>query len=365
MCGQSVPARGSKQDIFSFQNIYRAYLACRENKRSTANALKFEIEAEENILCLEKELKSKTYHPSRSILFTTEKPKRREIFAADFRDRVIHHLLVEQLERIWEPAFIHDSYACRIDKGTHKAVERLQTFLRRATANGKRRAYFLQLDIKDFFTSIDKELLFTIIQRKVRNPDILWLTRVVLFWDCTKSYILRGKPASLNQIPANKSLFGKDNKQGLPIGNLTSQFFANIYLNELDQFVKHTLKCRHYVRYVDDFVLLSQDRDELIQWRGEIEQFVRERLNLKLHPVRHKLLPVSNGIDFLGYIVRHNYKLVRRRVVNNLKVKIAAFKRAKVKDWEKFKDIIAAYIGHLKWADSFNLRKKLFNGLAV
>lgn len=364
MCVPCVPARGSKQDIFSFQNIYRAYLACRENKRGTINALKFEIEAEENIIGLEKELKSRTYHPSRSILFTTEKPKRREIFAADFRDRVVHHLLVEHLERIWEPVFIHDSYACRINKGTHKAAQRLQTFLRRITSNGRTRAYFLQLDIKDFFISIDKELLFTIIQRKVSNPDILWLTRKVLFWDCTKSFILRGNPAAIKNIPANKSLFGKENKCGVPIGNLTSQFFANVYLNELDQYVKHSLKCRYYVRYVDDFVLLSRDQNELILWRGLIDKFVREQLNLTLHPVRRKLLPVSNGIDFLGYIIRHNYMLVRRRVVNNLKAKIKAFKQSKVKDWKKFKDVIASYIGHLKWANSFKLRQKLFSGIS-
>ena len=363
MCVPFVPARGSKQDIFSFPDIYRAYLSCRKNKRSTINALKFEIEAEENILRLEKELKSKSYHPSRSILFTTQKPKLREIFAADFRDRVVHHLLIQQLEKIWEPIFIHDSYACRIGKGTHKAALRLQTFLRRITNNGRARAYFLQLDIKDFFTSIDKELLFTIIQRKVRNSDILWLTRVVLFWDCTKSYILRGSNAAIKHIPANKSLFGKENQRGLPIGNLTSQVFANIYLNELDQFVKHTLKCRHYVRYVDDFVLLSQNKDELVYWQGAIDRFVQDRLSIVLHPVRRKLLPVSNGIDFLGYVIRHNYILVRRRVVNNLKTQIKAFKQAKVKDWKKFQDTIASYIGHLKWANSFKLRSKLLKGL--
>jgi RNA-directed DNA polymerase len=354
-----VPARGSETDIFSFRNIYRAYLSCRKNKRNTINALKFEINAEENILSLEKELKSRSYHPSRSILFATQKPKLREIFAADFRDRVVHHLLIEQLEKLWEPIFIHDSYACRIGKGTHKAVLRLQTFLRRITKNGRTRAYFLQLDIKDFFTSIDKDLLFSMIKRRINNPDILWLARVVIFWDCTDSYVLRGRRSNIQHVPANKSLFGKENKRGVPIGNLTSQFFANIYLNELDQFVKHTLKCRHYVRYVDDFVLLSRDREELVRWRNAIDQFVRERLKITLHPVRRKLLPVSNGIDFLGYIVRPGYILVRRRVVNNLKVKIKAFKQSKSKDWNKFRDTIASYLGHFKWANSFKLQDKL------
>ena len=363
MCVPFVPARGSKQDVFSFQNIYRAYLKCRKNKRNTINALKFEIEAEENIMRLERELKSRIYHPSRSILFAARKPKLREIFAADFRDRIVHHLLIEQLERIWEPAFIHDSFACRINKGTHKAALRLQTFLRRITLNGRTRAYFLQLDIKDFFTSIDKHILFNILIRKIHNPDIIWLIREVLFWDCTSSYILRGSESILKHIPASKSLFGKENMRGLPIGNLTSQFFANVYLNELDQFVKHTLKAPYYVRYVDDFVLLSRDRGELIRLRAQIEQFVQERLNIKLHPVRRKLLPVLNGIDFLGYIVRHNYILVRHRVVNNLKAKIKIFRQTKIKEWKKFQDTVASYLGHFKWANSFRLQNKILKGL--
>jgi len=138
-------------DIFSFGNIYRCYLACRRNKRNTINALRFEINAEENILKLEREFKNRTYRPSRSILFASRKPKLREIFAADFRDRVVHHVLVDYLERIYEPIFIHDSYACRKEKGTHTAAKRLQRFTRQVTKNGNIRAYYLQLDIKDFF----------------------------------------------------------------------------------------------------------------------------------------------------------------------------------------------------------------------
>ena len=154
------------KDIFSFGNIHRCYLACRKNKRNTVNALKFEINAEENLLKLEKELKHKTYRPSRSILFATRKPKLREIFAADFRDRVVHHVLVDYLERIWEKIFIHDSYACRKDRGTHKAVMRLRDFLRKISRSGKRKAYYLQLDIKDFFTAIDKDILFGMIKKE-------------------------------------------------------------------------------------------------------------------------------------------------------------------------------------------------------
>ncbi|HOX55185.1 MAG TPA: reverse transcriptase/maturase family protein [Candidatus Omnitrophota bacterium] len=355
LCGS---ASGLQESIFSFENIYQRYLNCRRKKRNTFNALRFEINAEENLFKLERELKDKTYHPSRSILFAAKKPKLREIFAADFRDRVVHHILVKELEKVWEPIFVHDSYACRLGKGTHKAVIRLQKFLRQLTQNGNIRAYYLQLDIKDFFTSIDKDILFTLIKAKVNTPEILWLTEKILFWDCTTSYVCKGDDMLLSNIPANKSLFGKQNLRGLPIGNLTSQFFANIYLNVLDQFIKHTLKAHYYLRYVDDFVLLSRDKEELIDWQGKIEGFLKEELGLHLHPKRRKLQAVSNGINFLGYIIRPQYILVRRRVINNLKTKLREFKHCP----EKLRQSISSYLGHFQWANSYRLIEKL--GLA-
>lgn len=361
MYDRFAPANGLEDNVFSYRNIYRAYLACRKNKRNTVNALRFEINAEENIVKLEQELKRQTYYPSRSILFAARKPKIREIFAADFRDRIVHHLLVDCLERIWEPVFIHDSYACRRGKGTHEAVNRLQDFLRKVTKNGNVRAHYLQLDIRDFFTSIDKELLFTIIQRKVSDFDILWLIRTVLFWDCTRSYVVKGNNSILSNIPSNKSLFGKENLRGLPIGNLTSQFFANVYLNELDQFVKHTLKAHYYLRYVDDFVLVSQDKNELLHWKEDIQGFLKNRLKLTLHPRRQKLQSVSDGVDFLGYIIRPNYILVRRRVVSNLKQKIREFQCSPNKDIQKYKATWMSYFGHFQHANSYRLIQGLTN----
>lgn len=358
MCALSAPASGLKNSsFFSYQNVYRCYLECRKNKRTSESALNFELRAEENILRLSSELRNRTYRPSRSILFAARKPKLREIFAADFRDRIVHHILIDQLEKIWEPVFIHDSYACREGKGTHAGVERLQSFLRKITTNGKRRAYFLQLDIKDFFTSINKEILFKLLKRKIQDPEILWLTELLLFWDCTSSYLRCGDPDLLKYVPSNKSLFGKANERGLPIGNLTSQFFANVYLNQLDQFVKHTLKAKYYLRYVDDFVILSLDRAELSTFLEKIDAFIPS-LKLTLHPRRRKLLPVSNGIDFLGYIVRHNYILVRRRVISNLKEKIKSFRRQRIRNITQFQNTLASYLGHFKLANTFRLRRK-------
>ena len=164
-------------DLYSFANLWRQYRACRRNKRTTLNALAFEIDAEAKLLDLQRELRAHTYRPGRSICFVTDGPKPREVFAADFRDRIVHHLLVSRLDPIFEPAFIHDSHACRKGKGVLAASDRLTAFLRRVTANGRRPAWGLKLDVASFFSSIDKQTLYDILARRVRTPELLWLTR--------------------------------------------------------------------------------------------------------------------------------------------------------------------------------------------
>lgn len=240
----------------SLENLYRQYYHFRRNKRNTINALRFESEQEKNLIALRQALIDRRYKPRRSVCFFTTRPKFREIIAADFRDRVVHHLLVDYLEQIWEPIFIHDSYACRKGKGVHKGVQRLQQFTRQASANGSRPAWYLQLDIKNYFMSIDRDILFAMLSAKLNDAMALWLTRVLVYHDVTEHCHFRGRQELLARIPPHKTLFGTCPNKGLPIGNLNSQFFANVYLNHLDQFVKHELKCRHYLRYCDDFVLL-------------------------------------------------------------------------------------------------------------
>jgi len=368
------PVRGDNDalQLFSYENIYRQYLKCRRHKRGTINALKFEINCEENLLDLKRQLNEKTYYPSRSVCFMVVKPKAREIFAADFRDRIVHHILVSYLERIWEPKFIFDSYACRKNKGIHRGVKRLQDFIRKVTKNGSRKAYFLKLDIENFFMSIDKDTLYSLIAEKVRDERVIWLAKVLIYHDCTKDYFLKGDRGYLKKITPHKSLFYAEVGKGLPIGNLTSQFFANVYLNQLDQFIKHHLKCRYYLRYCDDFVMLSEERDRLLKWRDGIEEFLKYRLKLRLNHKRQSLQTVSNGIDFLGYIVRRNYILVRRRVVNNLKSKLEAYERKLIRNnppyqkvtydyqiLEKLRATLSSYFGHFKWANSYRLKMSL------
>ncbi len=318
--------------LFSLENLHRQYLACRRNKRNTINALRFEWRQEANLLALRDALVDRSYQPGRSVCFFVRRPKLREVFAADFRDRVVHHVLVGHLERTWEPVFIHDSWACRKGKGVHGAVARLQGFMRQASANGTREAWALQLDIRNYFMSIDKERLFAMLDAKLRphrieDVEARWLCAKLIFHDCTHEPVFKGDPRLVDRLPSHKTLFHAPAGKGLPIGNLNSQFFANVYLNALDQFVKHELKCHWYLRYCDDFVLLARSRAQLEAWRERIRLFLAERLALQLNDARERLRRIDDGVDFLGYIVRPFHLLVRRRVVGHLREQLARARR--------------------------------------
>ena len=369
-------AAALSQQLFSLENLYRAYRRCRRRKRNTVNALRFEQNLEENLVALHEELSAGTYRPGRSVAFLLEKPKRREIFAADFRDRVVHHVLVGYLEPRWERRFIHDSYACRPGKGTHAGVERLQSFTRQVTANGTRRAWYLQLDVRAFFNSIDREILYARLAAKEDDPALLGFIRTLVFYDPTAHCILRrAHPSDFEQLPVHKTLFKAAPGCGLPIGNLTSQFFANVYLDALDQFVKHHLKAHYYVRYCDDLVLLSTDRAELAAWEVEIEAFLSRTLHLALNE-RRRLRPVSDGIDFLGYIVRPDYLLVRRRVVSACYERLARAEKALIQQgltlderpvypwhWPTLVAVyrwLNAYLAHVRHAASQRLVARLW-----
>jgi hypothetical protein len=356
----------------SFENLYRQYYSCRRNKRNTINALRFEAEQEKNLIDLQQALLNRSYHPGRSVCFFATSPKLREIFAADFRDRVVHHLLVDYLEHIWEPIFIHDSYACRKGKGVHAGVQRLQQFIRQVSCNGSRPAWYLQLDIRNYFMRIDKTVLFKQLAPKIRDETALWLTQLLINHDCTHDYVMRGSPGLRQAIPQHKTLFESGENKGLPIGNLNSQFFANVYLNALDQYVKHELKCKYYLRYCDDFILLADNPEQLTRWQQKITTFLEQSLLLELNP-KQLLAPVSNGVNFLGYIVRRDYLLVRRRVVNNFKQKLRDYETKLVKEsngvrcyrfdetlLNKLAAIVSSYLGHFKMANSWNLWQALW-----
>ena len=358
-------------EIFTFKKLYRAYLDCRKTKRKTINALKFEYNLERNLFLLQKELEMKKYKPGRSICFVVTEPSPREIFAASFRDRVIHHLLVREVEAMGEKSFIFDSFACRKNKGTHSAVKKLKIFVRRAGENYKKGGFFLQLDISGFFMAINHDILYSLFEKLVLKQekscqwkvDILWLAKIVIFHKPTEDYVIKGNPSLFKLIPPRKSLFCSPEGKGLPIGNYSSQFFANIYLNELDQFIKRELKCKYYLRYVDDFILFGENKEKLEYFEDKINEFLKRKLYLELNLKKTKLQLINKGIDFLGYFVKPAYVLVRQRVVKNLKKKLMLCAESNNIDREGLKNILAkinSYYGHFRYAFSFNLRKSIY-----
>lgn len=345
-----------KTSYFTYNNLLKAYQTCKKHKTKSQECMEFSYSLEENLLALEKELTLRTYKPGRAVAFVVTKPKLREVFAAQFRDRVVHHLLYNYLAPIYEPRFIYDSWACRVGKGTHGAMKRLQDFAWQASEGGRNReCYYLQMDIKSFFTSIDKQCLYEILAKNIKDREILWLARIIIFHDPAHDAPpqLNSPPKLFRQLPKDKSLFTVERGRGLPIGNLTSQFFANVYLNELDCFVKHVLKVKRYVRYVDDWVIIATSVAELRMYERAITEFVELSLRLAIQGRKTILARVSDGMDFVGYVVRPHYVLVRRRVVWQYR---QAMKLALTLDAASQEQIVASYRGHMLKANSYSLR---------
>ncbi len=368
---------------FDLRQVDNAYRQCRKHKRNKVRTCYYEQQLLDNLLTTSQQLQNQTWQPQPQIVFTVAKPKAREIYAAQFADRVVHHALMNVLNSLLEQEFIFDSAANRKNKGTHFAVERLMTFMKKNT-----KAWFLQLDVANFFNQIKHDVLFDLLERKLakwlkkgkingqQQQQLVWLSRQIICQPPTTWFCQQAKQSSKTFVPEHKRLTNMPNGQGLPIGNLTSQAFANLYLNELDQFVKHQLKCKHYIRYVDDFVLCHPDPEQLKRWHQQIAAFLITRLSLSLKP-QYRLAPVTNGADFLGYIIRPHYKLVRRRVLGNLHEKLQGFHRliCKTTPQGRLLDLhpntshalyamLSSYWGHFKHANSFNLTQKLFKQYA-
>ncbi len=364
-----------------FRSLWAAWLACRRRKRGTRDCLRYNGRLLDRLAAAQTALNACTWRPSRTRVFVTTKPKAREIHAPIFADRVVHHWLVPQLEVLYEPVFIHDSYANRQGKGTHSAVTRLQTFMRQATCNGQQRAYALQLDIANYFNTIDRRRLFAMISHRLdqssrrypseeeRYRHLARITRSLLTGNPAQGAYRLGHPARFDRVPPHKRLVNAAPECGLAIGNLSSQFFANVYLNELDQFVKHTLKCRWYLRYVDDFVLVDPDPKRLLAWRDAIEEFLRERLGLSLRTPVGMPWAVSRGVDFLGYVIRPNYLLVRQRVVDAADQCLAKWGSTLVGNHGLCMDLaqskalqssLGSYLGHFRHASGFRLTARLW-----
>lgn len=294
-----------------------AYFDCRRTKRNSHSAIAFEQDLERNLVQLYEELQACAYRPGRSICFVITRPKPREVWAADFRDRIVHHLLYNRIAPRFYASFIADTCACIPGRGTLYAVRRLEAKVRSITQNWSRPAWYLKCDIANFFVSIDKRILRDRLARRVTEPGWRWLTDTILFHDPRENAIVQSSPRRMACIPAHKSLFNQPAHRGLPIGNLSSQFFANVYLDALDQFAKHHMRACHYIRYVDDFVLLHESPQWLNAAHADIEAFLPETLAVRLNPTKTVLQPIDRGIDFVGQVIQPWRRTLRRRTFNN------------------------------------------------
>jgi len=325
-------------------DLVQAWLDCRRNKRQSASAQAFEAHAEQNLCALRAELLANTYTPGRSTCFAVTRPKLREVWAADFRDRIVHHLLYNQISPRFYASFIANSCACIPGRGTKYAAERLEHDVRSITQNWSCPAHYLKCDLANFFVAIDKHVLRAQIARKVHEGWWLDLADTILFHDPRTNYELCGSAELLAQVPPHKSLFNAPADTGLPIGNLSSQFFANIHLDALDQFAKHQIKARHYVRYVDDFILLHESPQWLHAALKRFEAWLPERLGAHLNPTKTILQPVDRGIDFVGHVIKPWRRTTRKRTMT------AAIQRLRTMP---AKDIFTAgnsYLGLLRQA---------------
>jgi hypothetical protein len=331
-----------------------AYYDCRKRKRNTANALKFETSLERNIMELYRELVDGSYQPGTSICFVVTRPKPREVWAADFRDRIVHHLLYNRIADRFHRSFIADSCACIPGRGTLYGAKRLEHKIRSITQNWTRRAYYLKLDMANFFVSIDKNILRDLLSRKINEPWTMRLVDTILFHDPRENVRIKAAPDLLALIPPHKSLFNQPPHLGLPIGNLSSQFFANVYLDVLDQHIKHRIGARHYIRYVDDMVLLHDSPTWLNAASAEIGRFVSEYLGLALNPRKTILQPIERGVDFVGQIIKPWRRVLRRTTRDNV------WKTVTSKSCKNFVRSANSYFGLFRQSDhSHGVRARL------
>jgi len=310
--------------LCSFENIHLAYLKARKGKRFKKDIISFSYELENNLILIKKSLETQTYEHGKYKEFIIQDSKKRLIRAPLFKDRIVHHALCNIIEPIFEKTFIFDSYACRINKGVHRGIKKLKAFLK-----DNKDEYCLKCDISKYFDSINQEILLRIIKNKIKDEKIIWLIKQII------------------------NSFNQETRVGIPIGNLTSQLFANIYLNELDQFVKHSLKQKKFIRYMDDFLILGKEKQIIHILKNEIKIFLEKNLRLRFNPKKANIFPLSLGIDFLGYIVFKQYVLLRKssvkRLLRKIKSKTMGGGRINTNMW----------FSYAKHGDAYFLRKKL------
>ena len=357
-------------------DLRQAYYDARRHKRNKPYQLRFEAHLEENLESLCDALWKRNYQPLPSSCFIITDPKKREVFAADFRDRIVHHLYYNYTHQIYERTFIHDSYSCIKNRGTHFGIKRLEEHIRKESQNYTVPCYVMKMDIRGYFMHIDRKRLLEIClvtidkmashrvsrhriekwQEVVDVDFIKYLTDAIVLLDPTLCCRMKGQKSDWDGLPFDKSLFHSPPGCGLPIGNLTSQLFSNVYLNVLDQFMKRELKCKHYGRYVDDFYVVSVDKEWLFSIVPRVKTLLSERLGLAFHDGKFKLTSVWHGVEFLGAWLKPHRVYVSRNCVGRIGRKLDVLV---LESPDKWYASLNSYCGLLSHWNNYNVRQML------
>jgi retron-type reverse transcriptase len=312
------------------ENLLLAWTEFFRGKKNKKDVLEFKLRLMDNLFDLHIDLKNRNYAHGTYEAFNVFEPKKRNIHKASVRDRVLHRAVYRILYPFFDHKFIFDSYSCRLGKGTHKALERFKDFGKNASFNHTKTVWVLKGDIKKCFASIDQQILFEILKKNIQDKDVLLLLRTII-----------------------KSFSSGVIYQGLPLGNLTSQLLVNIYLNEFDQFIKHKLKVKYYIRYADDFVFFSQNKEELEKLVSIISDFLQEKLKLIIHPQKIFIKTLASGVDFLGWVHFLYHRVLRTATKNRM------FKKLEENQKE---ETMTSYLGMLEWGNAKKLQKKISDG---
>lgn len=318
--------RAKLDDHLTLEKLYQAHLRASRNKHHNSEVLRFNTNLTDNLLNIMDVIGSGCYQPSNYRRFWVYDPKERLILALPYPDRIVHQWYIEEfIKPYYIPRFINDSYACIPGRGSHAAVNRAQKYMRAMNRQYDGKYYILKMDIAKFFNHIDPEILFQLLSRRMADSSLLDLTRTIIF--------------------------DGDIHDGIPIGNYVSQYFANIYLNELDQFCKHQLGIKYYIRYMDDFVAMAYDKAQARIWFDAMDWFVNEKLNLQLNR-KSRYYPSSHGLEFVGYRIHNDFRLIRRRSKNKIHEIIAAYESGCISR-AKFIERVNSWYGHVKHADAY------------
>lgn len=331
--------------IISPQTLFHSWNVFKEDKKNKPDVIAFEFDLEKNIFDLYRDLKNGTYKHGAYKGFWIHDPKLRRIHKATVRDRVLHHAIFRVLNPIFEPTFIPNSFSCRIGKGTHKGMKKVAEMLRAVSQNNTRECYALKCDIRKFFDSVDHDTLIRIISKRIKDKKVMILIKEVV-----ESF-----------TASRPNLF---DRRGIPIGNLTSQIFANIYMNEFDQFIKQVLKVKYYARYTDDFIIISSDKKYLEDLIIPIQDFLRTKLYLELHPKKVHITKHIRGIDFLGYVILPEHIKLRtktkRKIPKKIKEMVYRYKSGKISELTLFSSL-QSYLGVMSHANAYKLSQEIQN----